>query len=127
MPEQDFGLIGLAVMGQNLVLNIESRGFSVAVFNRTTSKTEAFIRDRCQGKNITGALELEDFVKSLKKPRKIMLMVKAGDAVDAFIDKIVPLLDKGDILIDGGNSFFGDTIRRSKALAGKGLSPTPGS
>ena len=119
--QYDFGLIGLAVMGQNLVLNIESRGVPVAVFNRTTSKMTTFVEERCRGKKIGGFEKLEDFARALSKPRKIMLMVKAGDAVDAFIDKLVPLIDKGDILIDGGNSFFGDTIRRNKALAEKGI------
>jgi len=121
MSQNDFGLIGLAVMGQNLVLNVESRGFSVSVFNRTTSKMEDFIRESCQGKKIEGFAELGDFVKSLKRPRKIMLMVKAGEAVDEFIAKLVPMIDRGDILIDGGNSFFMDTIRRNKTLAEKGI------
>ncbi|KPJ54381.1 MAG: 6-phosphogluconate dehydrogenase [Planctomycetes bacterium DG_58] len=121
MADYDFGLIGLAVMGQNLVLNIESRGYSVAVFNRTTSKMTAFVEERCQGKNIGGFEKIEDFVRALRQPRRIMLMVKAGEAVDAFIDKLVPLVEEGDILIDGGNSFFGDTIRRNKALAAKGI------
>ena len=121
MADYDFGLIGLAVMGQNLVLNIESRGFSVSVFNRTTSKMTAFVEERCRGKKIGGFEKLEDFVRSLKRPRKIMLMVKAGEAVDDFIDKVLPHLERGDILIDGGNSFFGDTIRRNKSLAAKGI------
>ena len=120
MAEYDIGLIGLAVMGQNLVLNMESRGYSVAVFNRTTSKMTKFVEERCQGKQIGGFEELADFCAALKRPRKIMLMVKAGDAVDAFIEKIIPFLEKGDIVIDGGNSHFPDTIRRTKELEEKG-------
>jgi 6-phosphogluconate dehydrogenase len=121
MPEQDFGLIGLAVMGQNLALNIESRGYSVAVFNRTTERTRQFVVERCGGKRIVGCETLEEFVGSLKRPRSIMLMVKAGSPVDEFIAKLEPLLDKGDLLIDGGNSHFPDTIRRSKDLEAKGF------
>ncbi len=121
MGDRQFGIIGMAVMGQNLALNVESRGYRVAVFNRTTSKTEDFVRERCQGKQILGALTLEEFVDSFERPRKVMLMVKAGEAVDAFIDKLVPLLEPGDLVIDGGNSFFKDTIRRSKSLAEKGI------
>ena len=121
MAKQDIGLIGLAVMGQNLVLNMESKGFSVAVFNRTTSKMTDFVNARCQGKRIVGFEKIEDFVASLKTPRKVMLMVKAGQAVDDFIDKVVPFLEKGDVIIDGGNSFFGDTIRRNKSLAEKDI------
>ena len=117
----DFGLVGLAVMGENLVLNIESRGYSVAVFNRTTSKVDDFLAGRAKGKKIVGAHTLEEFVGALARPRKIMLMVKAGDAVDACIDMLVPLLDAGDIVIDGGNSHFPDTIRRTKSLEAKGL------
>jgi len=121
MAEYDIGLIGLAVMGQNLVLNMESRGYSVAVFNRTTSKMTKFVADRCQGKQIGGFEELEDFCASLKRPRKIMLMVKAGEAVDAFMEKVFPYLEAGDILIDGGNSHFPDTIRRTKVCEEKGF------
>jgi len=121
MDGNQFGLIGLAVMGQNLALNVESRGFSVSVFNRTTARTEEFAAGPAKGKNIQPTTTLEEFVGSLEKPRKVMLMVKAGDPVDAFIEKLVPLLDKGDLIIDGGNSFFQDTIRRSKSLAEKGL------
>ena len=121
MPQNDFGLIGLAVMGQNLVLNVESRGFSVSVFNRTTATMQKFVDESCKGKKIEGYADLADFVKSLKRPRKIMLMVKAGAPVDEFIEKLLPLIEKGDILIDGGNSFFPDTIRRNKYLSEKGF------
>jgi len=121
MSTQDFGLIGLAVMGQNLALNVESKGFSVAVYNRTTARTQEFMAERAQGKNFVGAETIEDFVAALSRPRKIMLMVKAGQPVDDFIDRLLPYLDKGDLIIDGGNSHFPDTIRRSKALAEKGF------
>ncbi len=118
---KDIGLVGLAVMGENLVLNMESKGFSVAVFNRTVSKVDDFINGRGKGKNIKGCHSLQDLVNSLKKPRKIMLMVKAGQAVDEFIEQLIPLLDLGDIIIDGGNSHFPDTTRRTKYLESKGL------
>ena len=121
MAKQQFGLIGLAVMGQNLVLNIERNGFSVAVYNRTTKKTTGFLSGTAKGKNIVGCETIEEFIGALEKPRRIMIMVKAGAPVDAVIDQLVPLLDKGDLLIDGGNSFFKDTIRRSEALEAKGL------
>ncbi|UCE05335.1 MAG: decarboxylating NADP(+)-dependent phosphogluconate dehydrogenase [bacterium] len=121
MATYDFGLIGLAVMGENLVLNIESHGFSVAVFNRTVSKVDRFIEGRAKGKNIKGCHSIEELVKSLKRPRKVMLLVKAGEAVDSFIDMLIPHLDKGDIIIDGGNSHFPDTIRRTKYVEEKGL------
>eukprot|EP01111_Echinosteliopsis_oligospora_P011869 TRINITY_DN400_c0_g4_i1.p1 TRINITY_DN400_c0_g4~~TRINITY_DN400_c0_g4_i1.p1 ORF type:complete len:490 (-),score=163.66 TRINITY_DN400_c0_g4_i1:38-1507(-) len=117
----DIGLVGLAVMGENLVLNMESHGFHVAVFNRTTSKVDDFVNGRAKGKKITGTHSLEELVKSLKQPRKVMLMVKAGDVVDKFIDSVAPLLEKGDIIIDGGNSLYTDTNRRTKALEEKGL------
>ncbi len=121
MAAQDFGLIGLAVMGQNLALNVESKGFSVAVYNRTTARTQEFMAGPAGGKSIVGAESLEDFVAALGRPRKIMLMVKAGQPVDDFIEQLVPHLDEGDIIIDGGNSFFQDTIRRSRMLDDKGL------
>ncbi len=121
MGTQDFGLIGLAVMGQNLALNIESKGFSVAVYNRTTARTQEFMAERAAGKNFVGPEKLEDFVASLARPRKIMLMVKAGQPVDDFINQLLPLLDKGDLIIDGGNSHFPDTIRRNKMLAEKDI------
>ncbi len=117
----DIGIIGMAVMGQNLALNMENKGYTVAVFNRTASRTEEFVKTRTEGKNIIPAYTIEDFVKSLKVPRKIMIMVKAGDPVDSTISQLTPLLEKGDILIDGGNSFFKDTMRRVKEAEGKGL------
>jgi 6-phosphogluconate dehydrogenase len=119
-PPCDFGLIGLAVMGQNLVLNVESRGFSVSVYNRTATVTETFVAQH-PGKRIFGATTLEAFVQSLARPRRIMLMVQAGAAVDAVIEQLIPLLDVDDIIIDGGNSLYTDTERRDAYLAGKGL------
>jgi len=121
MPKCDIGLIGLAVMGENLVLNMERNGFSVAVFNRTVSKVDRFLENRAKSKNIKGCYSIEELVSSLKKPRKIMLLVKAGQPVDSFIDKLIPYLEKGDIIIDGGNSHFPDTIRRTKYVEDKGL------
>lgn len=121
MSKADIGLIGLAVMGENLVLNMESHGFTVAVYNRTTSKVDNFVNGRGKDKNIIGTHTLEELVENLKSPRKVMIMVKAGKPVDAVIDQLVPLLDKGDIVIDGGNSHFPDTIRRTKSLEEKGL------
>ncbi len=117
----DIGLIGLAVMGENLVLNMESKGFSVAVFNRTTAVTEKFEEGRAAGKNITATKTMEEFVGALKRPRKAMIMVKAGAPVDAVIEQLVPLLEPGDLIIDGGNSLFTDTQRRCKDLAAKNL------
>ena len=119
--QADIGLIGLAVMGENLVLNMESRGFTVAVYNRTLDKVVNFVSGRAKGKKIIGAHALPEFVQSLKTPRRVMLMVKDGQAVDDLIDQLIPLLAKGDIIIDGGNSHFPDTIRRTKLLEGKGL------
>ncbi|PCJ62598.1 MAG: phosphogluconate dehydrogenase (NADP(+)-dependent, decarboxylating) [Planctomycetota bacterium] len=121
MSEANIGLIGLAVMGENLVLNMESKGFTVAVFNRTTSKVDDFVNGRAKGKNIIGTHSVEEMVSKLEKPRKVMLMVKAGEVVDLFIDQIVPFLEKGDIIIDGGNSHFPDTNRRVSSLAEKGI------
>jgi 6-phosphogluconate dehydrogenase len=117
----DIGLIGLAVMGENLVLNMESKGFSVAVFNRTTEVTEKFAAGRAKGKNIQPTRTMEEFVAALKRPRKAMIMVKAGAPVDAVIGQLAPLLEKGDVIIDGGNSLFTDTQRRCKDLEGKGI------
>ena len=117
----DIGLIGLAVMGENLVLNMESKGFRVSVFNRTVEKVDKFVEGRGKGLNIYGAHSLEDFVASLKSPRKVFLMVKAGAAVDAFIDRLIPVLDPGDIIIDGGNTHFPDTARRTAYVESKGL------
>jgi 6-phosphogluconate dehydrogenase len=120
MSQADIGLVGLAVMGENLILNMESKGFAVACFNRTVSKVDDFINGRAKDKNIIGCHTIEELVKSLKRPRKIMLMVKAGPAVDAFIEQVLPYLEKGDIVIDGGNSHFPDTIRRTEYLESKG-------
>jgi len=118
--KSDFGLIGLAVMGQNLVLNVESHGFQVSVFNRTTATTDEFIA-RHPGKKLVGSRTLEEFVQSLSTPRKIQIMVKAGTPVDAVIEQLIPLLSPGDIVIDGGNSLYTDTERRDAYLASKGL------
>ncbi|MEN9990813.1 MAG: decarboxylating NADP(+)-dependent phosphogluconate dehydrogenase [Verrucomicrobiota bacterium] len=120
MSKSDFGLIGLAVMGQNLVLNVESRGFQVSVYNRTTATTDEFIAAH-PGKKLVGAKTLEEFVQSLATPRKIQIMVKAGGPVDAVIEQLIPLLDQGDIIIDGGNSLYTDTERRDAYLSEKGL------
>ena len=117
----DIGLIGLGVMGENLALNMESKGFSVAVFNRTTEVTEKFATERAQGKNIQPTRTMEEFVAALKKPRIAMMMVKAGPPVDAVINQVAPLLEKGDVLIDGGNSLFTDTERREKELEPRGI------
>jgi len=117
----DIGLIGLAVMGENLVLNMESKGFTVAVTNRTTSKVDDFVNGRAKGKNIHGHKTIEELCKDLKKPRKVMIMVRAGDAVDQQIDQITPFLEKGDIIIDGGNSLYLDTTERQKKLEAKGF------
>src|SRR6202048_1342428 len=117
----DIGLIGLAVMGENLVLNMESKGFTVAVFNRTREVTEKFAAGKAKGKNIRPTYTMEEFVGALKKPRKAQIMVKAGPPVDAVINQLAPLLEKGDIIIDGGNSLFTDTQRRCKELEGKGI------
>jgi len=117
----DMGLIGLAVMGENLALNIESRGFSVAVFNRTTSKVDDFMAGRAAGKKFVGCHSVEELVGALASPRKVMLMVKAGPAVDEFIEHLIPLLSPGDVIIDGGNTHFADTERRTKYVESKGL------
>ena len=119
--KSDIGLIGLAVMGENLVLNMESHGFKVAVFNRTTSKVDAFMDARAKGKNIVGCHSIEELIANLERPRKVFLLVKAGAPVDAFIDAIIPHLEPGDIIIDGGNSHFPDTIRRTALVESKGL------
>ena len=117
----DLGLIGLAVMGQNLVLNMNDHGFTIAVFNRTVSKVDAFLNGEAKGTKIIGAHSIEEFVKTLKRPRRVMMLVKAGPAVDKFIELLLPLLEPGDIIIDGGNSHFPDTIRRAKYVESKGL------
>ena len=117
----DIGLVGLAVMGENLVLNMESKGFTVTVYNRTVDKVDNFLAARAKGKNIRGAHSVEELVKSLEKPRKIMIMVKAGKPVDDFIEQLLPYLEAGDIIIDGGNSHFPDTNRRTKYVESKGF------
>jgi 6-phosphogluconate dehydrogenase len=117
----DIGLIGLAVMGQNLVLNMNDHGYRVAVFNRTVSKVDDFINDEAKGTQVVGAHSIPELIQALKKPRRVMLMVKAGDTVDQMIDHLLPYLEKGDIVIDGGNSHYPDTNRRTKALADKGI------
>jgi 6-phosphogluconate dehydrogenase len=123
MPDAtcDIGLIGLAVMGQNLVLNMNDHGFKVAVFNRTVSKVDDFINNEAKGTQVVGGHTIEEFIGLLKRPRRVMLMVKAGDTVDQMIDHVLPLLEAGDIIIDGGNSLFTDSNRRTKALADKGI------
>ncbi len=121
MSQADIGLIGLAVMGENLVLNMESRGFTVAIYNRTVAKVDELAQGRGKGKKLIACHSIEDFVKSLKAPRKIMCMVKAGPAVDDLIEQILPHLSPNDILIDGGNAYFPDTIRRTKYLEAKGF------
>ncbi|WP_268240779.1 NADP-dependent phosphogluconate dehydrogenase [Paenibacillus albidus] len=120
MAKQQIGVIGLAVMGKNLALNIESKGFSVSVFNRSPEKTQDLLNE-AQGKNLTGAFSIEEFVQSLETPRKILIMVQAGKATDATIEQLLPHLDQGDIIIDGGNAYFPDTVRRSKYLEEKGF------
>jgi 6-phosphogluconate dehydrogenase len=123
MPQAcDIGLIGLAVMGENLALNIESRGYSIAVFNRTTAVVDALIKGRAAGKRFVGCKSLEELVKSLASPRKVMLMVKAGPAVDSLIEQLLPLLSPGDVIIDGGNTHYSDTERRTQYVESKGLS-----
>ncbi len=117
----DIGLIGLAVMGQNLVLNMNDHGFKVAVFNRTVSKVDDFLANEAKGTQVAGAHSIEEFVGLLKRPRRAMLMVKAGDSVDQMIEHLLPHLEAGDIVIDGGNSLFTDSTRRTKYLAGKGI------
>ena len=117
----DIGLIGLAVMGENLVMNMESKGFTVAVYNRTTSKVTNFVEGRAKGKNIIGCYSIEELKEKLSKPRKVMMMVKAGDAVDSMIEQLLAVLEPGDIIIDGGNSHFPDTARRTAYVESKGL------
>src|SRR5579859_6209469 len=119
--QADIALIGLAVMGQNLILNMNDHGFTVVAFNRTVSKVDDFLKKEAKGTNVLGAHSLEEMVKLLKKPRRVMLMVKAGPPVDEFIEQLLPHLEPGDIIIDGGNSLFEDTIRRTKYVESKGL------
>ncbi len=121
MKKADIALVGLAVMGENLVMNMESKGFTVAVYNRTTEKVKSFVEGRAAGKNIIGCYSIEELVANLEKPRKVFMMVKAGGAVDALIEQLIPYLEEGDILIDGGNSHFPDTIRRTAYAESKGL------
>jgi len=121
MAKQSFGLIGLAVMGENLALNVERNGFPVSVYNRSTDKVDAFMQGRAQGKNFFGAHSIEEFVESLDRPRRILVMVKAGSPVDAVIEQLKPLLDADDMIIDGGNSLYTDTERRVQDLESQGL------
>ncbi|MBR0112283.1 MAG: decarboxylating NADP(+)-dependent phosphogluconate dehydrogenase [Clostridia bacterium] len=121
MKKSDIGLIGLAVMGENLVMNMECKGFTVSVYNRTSQKVENFVNGRAKGKNIVGTYSLEELVSSLEKPRKVMMMIKAGQAVDDMIEQLIPLMEQGDIIIDGGNSHFPDTARRTAYVESKGL------
>ena len=120
-PKGDIALIGLAVMGQNLILNMNDKGFTVVAYNRTTSKVEDFINGEAKGTKIIGAYSVEEMVKHLKRPRRVMMLVKAGQAVDDFIDQIIPYLEPGDIIIDGGNSLFQDSIRRTEYLQARGI------
>jgi len=120
-PKADIALIGLAVMGQNLILNMNDHGFTVVAFNRTVSKVDDFLNNEAKGTNVIGAHSLQEMAALLKRPRRVMLMVKAGKAVDEFIDHLLPVLEAGDIIIDGGNSLFEDTIRRTKYVESKGL------
>ena len=121
MKKADIGIVGLAVMGENLILNMESKGFTVAAYNRTVSKVDRFVEGRAKGKNIIGARSIQELCDVLARPRKVMLMVKAGKPVDDIIEVLLPYLDAGDIIIDGGNSFYGDTIRRTQYVEDKGL------
>jgi len=121
MKKSDIGLVGLAVMGENLVMNMVDKGFTASVYNRTADRVTRFVEGRAKGKNIVGTYTLEELVSSLQKPRKVMLMIKAGEAVDDMIESLVPLLEPGDIIIDGGNSHFPDTSRRTKYVESKGL------
>jgi len=121
MKKQDFGMIGLGVMGQNFVLNVERNGFSVAIYNRTPDQTNEYVAGPAAGKNIRATYTINEFVGALERPRRIMLLVKAGAPVDATIQQLIPLLDKDDMIIDGGNSYFADTERRAKELEAHGL------
>jgi 6-phosphogluconate dehydrogenase len=121
MQSANIGLIGLGVMGENLALNMERNGYTVAIYNRSIDKIDLFLNDRGKGKNFLGAKDDESFVKSIERPRRIVLLVKAGDATDQTIDKLTPYLEAGDIIIDGGNSHYLDTVRRQQALASAGI------
>src|SRR6266513_656071 len=120
-PKADIALLGLAVMGQNLILNMNDHGYSVVAFNRTVSKVDEFLAKEAKGTHVVGAHSIEEMVGLLKKPRRVMLMVKAGKPVDEFIELLIPRLEPGDIMIDGGNSLFEDTNRRTNHLESKGL------
>ena len=120
-PTADIGLIGLAVMGRNLILNMNDHGYTVAAFNRTTARVDEFVADEAAGTNVIGTYSLEELVSNLKSPRRVMLMVRAGNPIDLTIDALIPLLDPGDIIIDGGNSLFTDTIRRTARVEEAGL------
>ena len=120
-PKADIALIGLAVMGQNLILNMNDHGFTVVAFNRTVEKVDHFLANEAKGTKVIGAHSIEEMVALLKRPRRVMLMVKAGKPVDEFIDHLLPHLEPGDIIIDGGNSLFEDTARRVKYVESKGL------
>src|SRR5204863_6884438 len=120
-PKGDIALIGLAVMGQNLILNMNDHGFTVVAFNRTVEKVDHFLANEAKGTNVIGAHSIEEMVKLLKRPRRVMLMVKTGAPVDEFIEHLLPYLEPGDIIIDGGNSLFDDTARRVKYIDRKGL------
>src|SRR6266704_6416751 len=120
-PKADIALIGLAVMGQNLILNMNDHGFTVVAFNRTVSKVDDFLNNEAKGTNVIGAHSIEEMVGLLKNPRRVMLMVKAGKPVDEFIEQLIPRFESGDIIIDGGNSLFEDTNRRTKYVERKGL------
>src|SRR3954471_10851388 len=120
-PKADIALIGLAVMGQNLILNMNDHGFKVVAYNRTVSKVDEFLNNEAKGTNVVGAHSIEEMVSGLKRPRRIMMLVKAGAPVDEFIEQLIPHLEPGDIIIDGGNSLFQDTIRRTKEVESKGL------
>src|SRR3984957_4739450 len=113
-PKADFALIGLAVMGQNLIMNMNDHGFTVVAYNRTVAKVDEFLADAAKGSKVIGAKSIEEMVGLLKRPRRVMMLVKAGAAVDEFIEQLIPVLEPGDIIIDGGNSLFTDPIRRTK-------------
>src|SRR6185436_6073168 len=120
-PTGDIALIGLAVMGQNLILNMNDHGYTVVAYNRTTSKVDDFLGNEAKGTKVLGAHSIEEMVSKLKKPRRVMMLVKAGKPVDEFIEQLIPHLEAGDIIIDGGNSLFGDTNRRQQYVESKGL------
>ena len=120
-PQADIALIGLAVMGQNLILNMNDHGFTVVAYNRSTEKVDQFLANEAKGTKVLGAHSIEEMVSMLKKPRRVMMLVKAGNPVDEFIEQLIPHLEAGDIIIDGGNSLFQDTNRRQKYVESKGL------